>query len=121
MFKMFLTVVLLLVSVMTACATPTPTVTGLAWDAYTDANGKGFWIYWKDKGNGALAYNDVNRTQITDVTKVSVLISAIVAATHPASMCFVLTAYDAAGNESGFSNEVCGFIGMPSVGNVRGQ
>lgn len=121
MLKMFLTIALLVISVVTACATPTPVITSLSWDAYTDPNGKGFWVYWKDKGNAAASYNDANKTQITDVTKVSVLISAIVAATHPSSMCFVLTAFDSAGNESAFSNEACGFTGFPAPSNARGQ
>lgn len=121
MLKMFLTIALMVISVVTACAAPTPKSTTLAWDTYTDPNGKGFWVYWKDKGNTNAVYNDVNRTKITDVTKVSVLIDAIVAATKPSTMCFVLTAYDAAENESAYSNEACAFVGLPNPNNVRGQ
>lgn len=119
--KMFLTIALMLVSVVTACATPTPKVEVLEWDSYQDANGKGFYIYWKDKGNAASAYNNVDRKKITDVTTVSAVIQNIVGALHPSSMCFVLTAYDAADNESGYSNEACGFTGMPSPSNARGK
>lgn len=119
--KMFLTLVLMLISVVTACATPTPKVATLEWDSYQDTNGKGFYIYWKDKGEATSAYNNVNRAKITDVTRISAMIQDIVGLVHPSSMCFVLTAYDTADNESAFSNEVCGFTGMPSPSNARGK
>lgn len=124
MLKMYFAMIGLLLSVLTACtshATPTTVMQGLAWDAYTDTSAAGFYVYWKDQGNATSAYNNTNRTQITDITKVSILLNAIVAATHPSSLCFVLTAYDSANNESGYSNEVCGFAGMPNPANVRRQ
>ena len=121
---MYFALIGLVLSIMTACAshaTPTPVVAGLAWDAYTDPSGVGFYVYWKDQGNATSTYNNTNRTQITDRTRVGILMNAIVAATHPSSMCFVLTAYDSAGNESAYSNEACGFTGIPNPANVRKQ
>lgn len=120
MLKMFLTIALMLISVVTACATPTPTVSTLAWDAYTDSNGVGFYIYWR-QNNASSSYNNTNRVQVTGTTTVQDAISAVIPATHPSSVCFVLTAYDSANNESAFSNEACGFVGLNSPAGVKGQ
>ena len=125
MIKMLWTILFVVLSVMTACksteATPTPVVSSIAWDTYTDVNGKGFYVYWRDQNGANSVYDNANRTKITDVTQVNVLISAIVAAVHPTSMCFALTVYDGVDNESQYSNEVCGFTGIKSVSNVRKQ
>lgn len=123
--KMLAVVLFAILSVVTACATsqatPTSTVSTLAWDAYIDTNGKGFYVYWKDKSNTAATYTNVNRTQITSIATVSEAIALVVPLIHPSSLCFVLTAYDGSGNESGYSNEVCGFTGFTTPANVKGQ
>lgn len=121
MLKMWLIIAALLVTVSTACATPTPVVSTVSWDAYTNTNGVGFYLYWRDKSNATSTYSNTNRFQITSITTISELISSVVPAIHPSSLCMVLTAYDGAGDESGYSNEVCGFVGMPSPTNAKGQ
>src|SRR5574337_191831 len=120
MLRMFLTIALLLISVVTACATPTPVVSTLSWDTYTDSNAVGFYVYWR-QNNASSAYNNTNRVQLTGITTVQDAISAVVPVTHPSSVCFVLTAYDSAGNESAFSNEACGFIGMDAPAGLAGK
>ena len=107
-----------------ACATPTPTVTTLSWDAYKNPAVKGFYVYWREEAatlSPASAYSNANRAQIKDALAVSVPIASILPAVHATSLCFVITAYDGEGSESGFSNEVCGFAGLVPPSNGRLQ
>lgn len=116
--KMLLTIVMILFTSVVACATPTPTVSKLVWDKYTDQNGKGFYVYWRAQ---AQQFDNNSRTKITDVNRVDVLLSAL-SATQPAStLCYALTAYDSADNESNYSNEVCGFTGFSAPSGLKGQ
>ena len=125
MIKMLWMILFVIMSVTTACvtshATPTPVISGLAWTAYTDVNGKGFWIYWKDKSNITATYTNVNRTQITNVAQVTVIINTVLLNPRPSDMCFVLTAYNSVGSESGYSNEVCGFTGFIAPAGLVGN
>lgn len=98
----------------TACATPTNTVSSLSWDAYSDPSAVGFFVYWRDKSQAASQYSNTQRFSITGTTLTTETLSAFLPATHQPNLCFVLTAVDAASNESQFSNEVCGFTGFSS-------
>lgn len=125
MVKMLFMIMVMIVSLTTAChtsqATPTPVVSGLAWSAYTDTNGVGFWVYWKDKSNATATYTNVSRKQITNITQVSALLSDVLPTVRPSDVCFVLTAYNSVGSESGYSNEVCGFTGFTAPAGLVGS
>ena len=121
MLKMWLILMSVLLFVTTACATPTPTVTTLEWNVYTDVNGKSFFVYWKDQSNITATYNNINRIQIKSITTISTLINVVLPVVRPSSACFVLTAADGAGNESGYSNEACGFVGLSMVLGLLGN
>lgn len=125
MIKMLWMVLVGIMSLVSACrtveATPTPVVSGLAWSAYIDTNGKGLWVYWKDKSNATATYTNINRTQITNIAQISVLLSVVLPTVHPADVCFVLTAYNSVGSESGYSNEVCGFTGFTAPSGLVGN
>ena len=125
MIKMLWIMLVMVMSLATSCvtsqATPTPTVSTLAWSPYTDTNGKGFWVYWKDKSNVAATYVNTNRTQITNIAQITEALSLVLPAVHPDNVCFVLTAYDTVGSESGYSNEVCGFTGFTAPAGLVGS
>jgi hypothetical protein len=120
MLKLWLAIVVLLLSVSAACATPTPTVNTLTWNAYTDTNGVGFYMYWRQNSAGSV-YSNTNRVQITGTTTVQDAISAVVPIAHPSSLCFVMTAYDGVGSESSYSNEICGFVGFTAPAGLAGK
>lgn len=72
-------------------------VTNLAWDANTEADLAGYKLYQK-VGTGAYAYvKTIPKGTLTTAT----------ADLPDGAYCWVLTATDTAGNESGYSNEVC--------------
>jgi len=56
----------------------------------------GYKIYYGTSSN--------NYTQSVDVGNIT---SAVISSLSPGTWCFSTTAYDTAGNESGYSNEVC--------------
>lgn len=95
-----------------ASATPTSAVSTVNWNAYTDPSGVGFYLYWRSDVPTS-AYSNTSRIQITSITAVTEAIATAVPTPHSSSLCFVLTAYDAAGNESAYSNEACGYTGFP--------
>ena len=98
---------------------PTPTVTQLFWDDYTDPDGIGFNLYWAmEKESAPRVYDDTRRIDIGRPDPEQILILSA-KPNAKSSMCFQLTAYDAAGNESAFSNEVCGFMGIANPKNLR--
>ena len=109
--------VIMLVGMSTlACATPSPIVTEVSWDNYTDPDGIGMLLYWK-KPSTAL-YTDTDREDIgMKIPEVQNIRDANPGA--KATLCFVLTVYDAAGNESAYSNEACGWTGIPSPQNNK--
>lgn len=115
--KLLFTLCSLALTVACASATPSPAVSSLSWNAYTDTNAVGFYVYWRADVPGS-AYSNLNRLQITNTTAITEAIASVVPATHPSSVCFVLTAYDAAGNESAYSNEACGFMGFTNPAGV---
>ena len=123
MLKMLFVLLALITSLSVACvghATPTNVVTTLSWDAYTNAEGTGFYVYWRKNSTGT-TYSNVNRFQIVGVTATSQLISGALPTIRPADLCFVLTVYNSVGSESAYSNEVCGFTGFPTVANPKVQ
>jgi hypothetical protein len=104
-------VALFLLSAHFAYAEPTPKASKLIWDNYTDPDATGFFLYWVKQSEPAprvysnLRRIDVLRPEPEQVVIIQVKPDAL------GGLCFKLTAYDAAGNESGFSNEACGYVG----------
>jgi len=112
-------VLALMLIATSALAGPTPTAKQLFWDDYTDPDGIGFNLYWAmQKEPSPRAYDDTRRIDIGRPDPEQVIILSI-KPNAKSSMCFQLTAYDAAGNESDFSNEVCGFMGIEKPKNLR--
>ncbi len=112
--------VIILLGLLTAApvwAEPTPVVTKLLWDVYTDADGVGFMLYWAmQKEPEPRVYDDTRRIDISRPNPEQIIILNV----HPSAkkaMCFKLTAYNSLGNESAFSNEVCGYLGGLEVPN----
>ena len=98
-------------SVYFAYAEPTPKASKLTWDDYTDPDGVGFFLYWaKQSESTPRVYDNTRRIDVLRPDPEQVVILQV----KPDALggvCFKLTAYDAAGNESGFSNETCGYVG----------
>jgi hypothetical protein len=123
MIKMIITLIIILSSFLISCdhgsALPTPKVTKLSWNKYTDPKGKGFYVYWRSQSTATTSYVDTSRFKITDVAQSEIIISTLSTVFPDSSLCFVMTAYDSAGKESEFSNEVCGFVGLSTTTNVK--
>jgi len=118
MKRTVLTVLVLVPLVGSAFALPTPKASKLQWDDYTDPDATGFYLYWVREKPEPRVYADTQKVDLgldTDetITVIDFLSSA------QGRLCFRLTAYDAAGNESDFSNEACGFFGVAPPGNLR--
>lgn len=117
-------------------ALPSSTDTKIVWDNYTDSrvqSSGGFYVYWCDPNVSSctdvdftdekkidIGFPSVNQsTQKHEVVVLSFLPNAF----H--ELCFRMTAYliksDGVKVESTFSNQACGFFGIPAVGNVEVQ
>lgn len=97
-------------------AAPTPVNRTLAWD-HDGAGIAGYRIYYAKQN--APGYSDTQRVEIPDPAVRSITVSDYV--TAKGALCFVVTAYDPTGSESGYSNEACGFFGVTAPSNARVQ
>lgn len=88
----------LLVAVMLAvdCFAATTSVT-LAWDANTEADLAGYKLYVSAVSGGPY----------TETAVLGKVVTYTADGVTDGNHCWVLTAYDIVGNESGYSNEVC--------------
>lgn len=101
-----------------AIATPTPQDTTLVWDDYTDPDATGFYLYWAPNED-MRSYDDTRRVQIPrNVTQNQLNVITTLPGVK-GGKCFRLTAHDAAMNESAFSNEACGWFGIPAPKNLQ--
>ena len=94
--KSFLVVLALLLMVGTAQAATT--TVNLAWDANTETDLAGYKLY---QSAGATGTKNVIQTLDKLIT------TATVTGLLDGNWCWVVTAYDGFGNESGYSNQVC--------------
>jgi len=96
-----------------ASAAPTPKNSQLLWDDYTDPDGVGYFLYWaKESEPLPRLYDNTRRTDIGANASETIITASLTAVNVKGKMCFKLTAYDLAKNESDFSNEACGFFGV---------
>lgn len=116
-------------------ATPTPPHQRLAWDQEnaTEQGVAGWFVYYAlESVPEPREYTDVQRVDVGMLSETpqeqcpmpnpsSCRIVTFLDLSVPSqgSLCFRVTAYDGAGNESGFSNEACGFFGLPLPQNTR--
>jgi hypothetical protein len=104
--KRLILILIALTFVFVACqpkpAAATPGVNSstyqATWTANTEADLDGYYLYWK---SGTAAFNNTNRIRIAKTATVQVLTGTV-----PANTVIALTAVDAAGDESGYSNQV---------------
>ena len=111
-------VILLFASVvmLASCATPphgspTPVDRTLTWDDYTDPKGTGFFFYWAPEAENPRQYIDTRKVDLGRPNPETIVVKDFLPDAK-ASLCIKLTAYDAAGNESDWSNEDCGWFGL---------
>ena len=98
---------------------PTPVDQTLAWDTYTDPDGIGFFLYWAPEAENPRQYIDTRKIDLGRPDPEQVIVKDVLPAAK-GSLCFKLTAYDAAGKESAWSEpDVCGFFGLSVVDNLR--
>lgn len=100
-------------------AVPTPPNRKVVWEKPNpEADLAGFWLYVAPQSQAEpRTYDDNNRFQIMDPTaREAIVIDLYQQATG--GLCFKITAYDISGNESGFSNEACGWFGMAAPVNL---
>ena len=105
--KWLIGIVIILLSAGLLIALPYQPKTTLMWEApTTNIDGSpltdlsGYKVYW-----GAVSGTYTGVKDVLNVTTVN--IAQTMAITPKGNYCFVVTAYDVAGNESDFSNEVC--------------
>ena len=106
---------ILLLFFLGACAgpphgSPTPVDATLAWDSYTDPDGIGFFLYWAPEAENPRQYIDTRKIDLSRPFPEQIVVKDVMPA--KASLCFKLTAYDVAGNESDWSNEDSGWFGL---------
>ena len=110
------TMLILMISavfLLTSCAghgSPTPVDQTLTWDDYTDPDGIGFFLYWAPEAESPRQYIDTRKVDLGRPFPEQIIVKDVMPA--KASLCFKLTAYDAAGNESDWSGEACGWFGL---------
>jgi len=114
----------LLLLPIVAFALPTPLAQRLAWDEVTDPDVAGFMLYYDQEASTPRTYIDARRVDLGAILPVAGAHEIVIISIKPdasSRLCFVVTAYDTSGNESAFSNEACGFFGLPEPENVRVQ
>jgi hypothetical protein len=91
----------------------------LTWTPYIDTNGVGFFLSWARESEPAPRVYD--NTRRIDLKKPAGSEIVVIDAKNDASasLCFRMTAYDAAKRESQFSNESCGWFGLSVVQNLK--
>ena len=107
MYKWLIVIVIVLLSAGILIALPYQPKTTLTWDApITNIDGSpltdlaGFKVYW-----GVVSGTYTGVADMGNVTTVN--IAQTMAITPKGNYCFAVTAYDVAGNESDYSNEIC--------------
>ena len=95
---------------------PTPVDGSIAWDTYTDPDGIGFFLYWAPEAESPRQYIDTRKVDLGRPFPEQIVVKDVMPA--KASLCFKLTAYDAAGNESDWSGEACGWFGLTAPGGL---
>jgi len=117
-FKYIVAIVVCLIGITAAAvAAPTPVSRVVSWE-YTDAAGspaEGFYLYYAAE-TPTRTYDDTRRVKVADPAQRSAVVLDLTPATG--RLCFQLTAYQGA-IESSYSNEACGFFGIPSPQNVH--
>lgn len=108
MLKWLIGIVIVLMSAVVAISLPFKQKTTLTWEApLTNVDGSpitdlsGYKIYFSQVSG---AYTDADSRDVGNVTSVNIQTTI---GNLKGQWCFVATAYDVAGNESAFSNEVC--------------
>ena len=100
-------------------AVPTTPNRIITWEhAGTEPDLAGFYLYVAPQTEvPPRAYDDTARYQIADpLARQAILIDLDPASTG--GLCFKITAYNTAGNESDWSNEACGFFGLSGPFNL---
>jgi hypothetical protein len=98
-----------------ASATPAFKNTKILWDDYSDPEGVGYFLYWaKANEPSPRLYDDTRRVDIGPNASETIITATLSEISVKGRMCFKLTAYDVLKDESDFSNEACGFFGVPS-------
>ncbi len=116
--KYLLAVTMVLVMAMSGYAEPTPTATKLLWDDYTDPDAIGFFGYWAPQIESPRMYGDARKIDLGRPDNEEVVLLDV-KPDISGNLCWKVTAYDAAGNESGFSNEACDWFGITIPFNLR--
>lgn len=94
-----------------AMAEPTPNAKTIFW-THSGNDVAGFYLYWADESEPPpRIYDDIRKVNVPDSTKREIILLAVMPDVSKKT-CFKLTAYDASGNESSFTDEVCGFFGL---------
>ncbi len=93
-------------------ALPTDPHRKLKWDPYTDAKGTGFFLYYAGEADSPREYTDQKKIDVGKPSSEEVVLIDLNPPPPNGDLCFKLTAYDAQGRESDFSNEACGFFGL---------
>lgn len=109
-----------LLLVGTAQAQPTPTNRMFLWDAPADMSQVvGYYFYYAPEAENPRAYSNVRRVQIADPLVRQLAVVDFSAGLG--NLCGKVTAYNVQNQESDYSNEVCGFFGIPAPRNVQIQ
>lgn len=101
-----------------ALAEPTDTADGFLWDAPADDSMVvSYWLYYAPEPENPRAYSNARRVQVADPSVRQIAVVDFSASLG--NLCGKLTAANAQGQESGFTNEACGFFGVPAPRNNR--
>jgi hypothetical protein len=98
MTKFLVAVVVVIAMLSPAMSYGATTTTNLAWDANTETDLAGYKLYQSAGPTGT-------KTLVQTIPKPAT--TTAVTGLVDGNWCWVLTAYDTTGNESGYSNQVC--------------